>query len=234
MNRPAFFSTLRQRDFKLFGTSLSQGQVNGLETILTEAEKRKTPLKWLAYMLATVYHECGGTMQPIRERGGPKYFARYEGRKDLGNVVKGDGVKFHGRGFVQITGRRNYTDWARRTGVDLVKEPDKALDLSIATRILFEGMEKGTFTGKSLSSYTDYLPMRRIINGTDKASLIAGYAEAFEKALRNSGYGQWVSPNPSVPELLKEEAAKPIPAPAIRKSLLASIIAFILSLFKKG
>lgn len=64
MDSKAFYATLRQRDFKLFGTSLSQPQVNGLETILTEAEKRKTPLKWLAYMLATDYGKCAHRFLP--------------------------------------------------------------------------------------------------------------------------------------------------------------------------
>lgn len=204
MDRTAFFSALRKRGSGVFGTSLSQSQVEGIEAILNEAEKRRTPLKWLAYIFATAYHETAHTMQPVREFGGPKYFARYEGRKDLGNVVKGDGVKFHGRGYVQITGRRNYADWTNRLGIDLISQPDRTLERIIAMRIMFDGMEKGTFTSKALDDYTDYLSMRRIINGTDKAELIAGYAVAFEKALREAGYGQWPVPKPVAPDPVKD------------------------------
>lgn len=210
MNREAFFSALRKRGTNVFGTSLSQGQVDGLSAILDEGEKRKTPLKHMAYILATAYHETARTMQPIRERGGAQYFARYEGRKSLGNTVKGDGVRFHGRGYVQITGRSNYTDWAKRTGIDIAAFPDRALEPAIALRILFEGMEKGTFTGKRLSDYTDYVNMRRIINGTDAAGKIAGHAQAFEKALRAAEWGLWKQPAPK-----PIEPAKPVDDPAV-------------------
>jgi hypothetical protein len=63
----------------------------------------------------------------------------------------------------------------------------------IAAEILFTGMEDGWFTGKALDDYfnllaTDYVGARRIVNGTDKASLIAGYARDFEEALKAAGY----------------------------------------------
>ncbi|MBW3099199.1 hypothetical protein [Pseudohoeflea coraliihabitans] len=67
MNRKAFFASLRRRESGVFGTSLSQKQVQGTEAIINEAEKRGTPLNHLAYILATANHETGGKMQPIRE-----------------------------------------------------------------------------------------------------------------------------------------------------------------------
>ena len=228
MDRKAFFSTLRQRGSGVFGTSLSQHQVNGLETILTEAERRKTPLKWLAYILATAYHETAHTMQPIAEYGKGK------GRKYGVNGKYGQVP--YGRGYVQLTWDYNYEKADKELGLRgaLLHNFDLAMSPKIAVQILFTGMEEGWFTGKSLSTYTDYLPMRRIINGTDKASLIAGYAEGFERALRNAGYGQWTAPKPSVPELLAEEAAKPvIPAP-VKVHWLTALINAILSMFKKG
>jgi len=228
MDRKVFFSTLRQRGSRVFGTSLSQGQVNGLEIILTEAERRKTPLKWVAYILATAYHETAHTMQPIAEYGKGK------GRK---YGVKGKyGQVPYGRGYVQLTWDFNYEKADKELGLRgaLLHNFDLAMSPKIAVQILFTGMEEGWFTGKSLSTYTDYRPMRRIINGTDKASLIAGYAEDFERALHNSGYGQWVTPKPSVPELLAEEAAKPvIPAPVAKPSIWALVFAFIARLLGK-
>ncbi|MCB5412183.1 glycoside hydrolase family 19 protein [Pseudogemmobacter faecipullorum] len=143
-----------------------------------------------AYVLATAYHETGN-FRWLREIWGPTPAqTRYEGRADLGNTVAGDGRRFMGRGYVQITGRRNYTDWGKRLGLDLLNRPDLAEEPDIAAQILVEGMRLGTFTGKSLADYTNnngvvhYQSARRIVNGTDRAELIAGYARAYEAAIR--------------------------------------------------
>ncbi|HYG47251.1 MAG TPA: glycoside hydrolase family 19 protein [Allosphingosinicella sp.] len=190
INRDFFFDHIRT---VLFDGSLKQSQVTGLTAILDywEARTATGDDRWLAYLLATAHHETDRTIRPIREYGGTAYFTRrYDppptGRnpriaRDLGNVRPGDGARYCGRGFVQLTGRRNYTDWARRLGVDLVGKPDLALDLAIATRILVDGSLLGTFTGKKLSDYlhdevSDWRNARRVINGLDKANLIAGYA----------------------------------------------------------
>jgi len=63
--------------------------------------------KAVAAFLAQVGHESG-SFYYTKELGGPEYLKKYEGRKDLGNVKPGDGVKFAGRGLVQVTGRANY------------------------------------------------------------------------------------------------------------------------------
>lgn len=189
MDRKAFYDGVRKRDFKLFGTSLSQGQVDKIEAVLTGLENLVVPINQAAYILATAYHESD------RFRTAEEYASgrAYEGRADLGNVLQGDGVRFKGRGLVQITGRRNYADWAKRLGVDLVAYPTKAAELRYAVPILIKGMLLGTFTGKKLGDYVsgekaDFRNARRVVNGMDKAALIEGYAKAFIKALTAAKY----------------------------------------------
>jgi predicted chitinase len=143
-------------------------------------------------MLATVKHECADKWQPVIEFGNRAYFDQYEPNtkkgKRLGNKIMGDGYAYRGRGYVQITGRSNYEKLSQEIGVDLLTIPDMTLDQKHSFNIMKIGMEKGLFTGKKLSDYIndnkcDYVQARRIINGMDRARLIAGYAEFFEAAL---------------------------------------------------
>ena len=187
-----------------------------------------------AYCLATAHHETGN-FKYLREIWGPTAAQkRYEGRADLGNTQKGDGKRFMGRGLVHITGRRNYTDWSKRLGLDLLKNPELAEKPEIAVRILVEGMKLGTFTGKKLSDYitlnkSDFKGARRIVNGTDKADLIAGYAREYDRLLLGIGYG--VEPTiPTKPEtvvVVVEES----PAQPKKNGLLAWVIDLIIAIF---
>lgn len=72
--------------------------------------------------LAQCAHESGN-FKFLRELGKDSYFAKYDGRKDLGNTQAGDGAKFKGRGYIQVTGRHNYTAFAQGTGIDVVNNP---------------------------------------------------------------------------------------------------------------
>ncbi len=198
INRKFFFDTVR---LTLFDGRLRQGQVEGLTAFLDYWEEKHAAKddRWLAYVLATAHHEVDKTFKPIKEYGGDRYFHRMydiEGNRphvarDLGNLAKGDGVQFHGRGFVQLTGRANYADWEQRLGVDLTSNraaSDKVLDTEIATQILFEGSILGTFTGKNLGNYLegvreDWRGARRVINRLDKANTIASYAIAYYRAI---------------------------------------------------
>ncbi|MCT7378175.1 hypothetical protein [Chelativorans salis] len=78
MNRSRFDAAERRRESGVFGTSLSQGQVEGLEAVLNEASRRHTPLNDLGYKLASDYSETAHTMQPIHERWQRSYFNKYE------------------------------------------------------------------------------------------------------------------------------------------------------------
>lgn len=196
IDHTAFFNGYRNAYGKL-----TQGMVSGLELLgrNMEADSTLRNVPWAAYMLATVKHECADTWQPIVERGPRAYFDKYEagtaiGRR-LGNTKPGDGYRFRGRGYVQITGRANY---ARMTEVlelapdaDLVVDPDQALRPAIAYRIMSVGMIRGLFTGKKLADYIgggtcDYRNSRRIINALDQAARIAEYATTLERIIRAS------------------------------------------------
>lgn len=183
-----FFDTVRP----LFG-SINNIQIDGMNAIVAYPVD---DVRHSAYMLATAFHETGKAMQPINENGGDHYFAdRYDltgSHKDiaqrLGNTFQGDGIKYHGRGLVQITGRANYDTLGKRIGVDLVGNPALALRDDVAVKIMGIGMTEGLFTGKKLLTYfstttDDAMNARRIINGVDKAALIASYYNVFKAAL---------------------------------------------------
>jgi hypothetical protein len=181
MNRKAFFDAVRPM---LPGKRLTATQVHRIEAVLNGLAERELPAGQAAYVLATAHHESDHWRTLVEYASG----RAYEGRKDLGNTQKGDGVRFKGRGLVQITGRRNYSDWSRRLSTDFITQPDLVTDLKFAVPILLDGMLLGTFTGKKLSTYvtktkTDFVNARRIINGTDKAAQIAGHAKKFLAAL---------------------------------------------------
>ncbi len=187
---PGGFSILR----KSFG-KLTQDQVDGINFLVATFDADKTiTYPQAAYMLATAWHETAQKMQPITEYGSVKYFDKYDTgalAKRLGNTpaLDGDGFKYRGRGYTQITGTDNYKRVGKALGIDLFKNPDLALNPDIAVKIMIYCMKNGVFTGKKLSDYINgtsknYLSARRIINGTDQAQKVADYAVVFEKALR--------------------------------------------------
>jgi putative chitinase len=89
----------------------------------------------VAAALAQFAHETGG-FRWLRELGGARYFAtRYDSRKDLGNLQPGDGARFRGRGYIQITGRANYARMATATGYPLLARPELAEDPDVAALI---------------------------------------------------------------------------------------------------
>lgn len=179
---PAFFAAVR----KITGP-LDQVQVDTVNRLLAAAAH--WPASWLAYGFATAWHEA--RLKPIEEIGKGK------GRK-YGAPGKHGGQIAYGRGLVQLTWDFNYAaaDEGLGLGGKLIADYSLALDPDIATRILVWGMERGKFTGKSLDTYLDtgpgtyaeFVDCRRIINGTDRADMIAGYALSFQQALDAGGW----------------------------------------------
>jgi hypothetical protein len=215
MNKAVFFQTLRSSLYKL---KMPQQAVDGLNFLLDHSIRYSLETPQLAYVLATSYHETGATMQPVREgfaKTNAGAIAAVTKLHEKGYITrnyalpdKNTGKSYYGRGHVQLTFLKNYEKEGKELGIDLVNNPDLALELEISAKILFGGMINGRFTGERLSFYIksgmkDYLNARRIVNGTDKAKLIAGYAAAFEKALTQAI--SYTSSNLGN----KEESAKP-------------------------
>ncbi|RIV18100.1 hypothetical protein DYU11_29535 [Fibrisoma montanum] len=148
----------------------------------------------LAYCLATFKWETAHTMLPIDEFGSDDYFNRRYGPhtrvgRMLGNTQVGDGARFHGRGYVQLTGWANYQRASQRFKVDLITSPDLAKEPKLAYEIAVNGMREGWFTGRKLDQFIkegvppEYEKARSIINGTDKAQTIADIARRYDEVL---------------------------------------------------
>lgn len=241
MDRAKFYGVIRPI---LFGGSLAPIQVERIECLLDAIEGAKWPLAWAAYALATAHHETA-KWQHLKELGGQSYFTRMYDKagdrpgvaKTLGNTEAGDGARFAGRGYVQLTGRTNYRNAGKAIGVDLLKDPTKAEEPATAARILVWGMETGAYTGKACRDYLDknppdYVGARRIINGTDRAGTIGSYAETFARALLAADYGT-ASPAIPVEDLPTVPYPTPINPPPV-SSIWAAIVAAFAFVFKKG
>lgn len=199
LHLPTFFAYARRAPF---GGRLTQMQVEGCEAVI--AAWTGTDDRQLAYILATAFHETGGKMQPVREgfaktdAGARRAVAGRRYAREVGGHV------YYGRGLVQLTWVSNYRRMGQALGLDLVNNPDLMLDNGHSVRALILGMTDGMFSaGQTLGRYfnattDDPVGARRIVNGTDKASLIAGYHTAFLDSIKAA----------------RAEAARPFPAPA--------------------
>lgn len=176
INRNFFFDQVALR---LFDGKLPAKVKDSLGQVLDywEAKHAKDDDRWLAYALGTAHHETDRTFGPIREYG------RGKGKK-YGKIDPQTGEAYYGRGLVQLTWKDNYKKMSPIVGVDLVKNPDKALELKHAIPIMFVGMKQGIFTGKKFADFfnrtrEDWVQARKMINGLDKAHLIAGHAKKY-------------------------------------------------------
>lgn len=182
-----FFDYVRK---ELFGGRLTSGQVEGMKAKLAEMEKENFPLSWMAYVLATSYHETAKRMLPVREGLNASDAWR---KKNLRYYP------WYGRGDVQLTWEDNYRRADERLGLngELVKNPDLALDKDVSAKVIVRGMRDGWFSKASLKSkltapvgtLATFRNARPIVNIMDKADLIAGYAMKFQHGLQLAGIG---------------------------------------------
>lgn len=116
----------------------------------------------IEHFLAQAAHETAG-FSTTEELGGASYFARYDGRADLGNVKPGDGARYHGRGIFQLTGRANYRRIGGLLGLDLEGNPELASDPVVSLRIacLYWNDRKIS----AMAEEDDLLRVTRAING---------------------------------------------------------------------
>lgn len=231
----AFYSALR-KDLGPF----SPQQVNGIDLILKEGARRKTPNNHMADIFATTWWETGKTMQPVKEAFFLGSTAEAWRKKHLRYYP------YYGRGYVQLTWEYNYrkvTDYFNQVlgiKVDFVRNPDLVMNVDYAVIILFEGMKQGWFTSKKLSDYIDdqdesdaedlreFVAARKIINGTDKAETIGKIALLFEHALRA---GKW---DESTVVPITPKPTKPVqPEPVAPRGLIAFFIELLISIFRK-
>jgi len=134
-----------------------------------QSEKPAVPPLVMVGALATVRIEVGKNFFPISEYApNPAYFNRYEGRADLGNTIAGDGLKFKGRGLIQLTGRANYTTYGQKLGVDLVSNPDLALDLQVSARIFARYFVDRKVDRACINQ--DWLTVRKLVNGVNRST----------------------------------------------------------------
>lgn len=193
---PTTFLSMYMQEYMGASGTQADGLIGLLRAIELDPDVRD--IRWAAYMLATVKHECADTWQPIEEYG--KGAGRPYGNPVT--VMDSKGVSYtnayYGRGYVQLTHKANYEKLGNLLTARglmprelLLTNPQKALDPKIAYAIMSIGMREGLFTGEALEDHIhgatcDYKHARKIINGLDQWERISGHARRFETILMAS------------------------------------------------
>ncbi|MBK7359496.1 MAG: hypothetical protein IPI96_09710 [Saprospiraceae bacterium] len=167
---------------KSFGP-LKEAQSKSIaQIVLSFIDYGDRDLRKLAYILGTAWHESKLILdREKRGQLGTKLYQLQEAYWYTG---------FYGRGLIQITHEDNYKRMGKALRVDLVNNPDLALDRAISADIAVRGMMEGIFTGLPLSRFingatADYYNARKVVNRTDQAELIASYTTTI---IRNLEY----------------------------------------------
>lgn len=145
-----------------------------------------------AMFLAQMAHESGN-FRYDEEIWGPTAAQKgYEGRSDLGNNQSGDGYKYRGRGYIQLTGRANYRQYGKILGVDLENNPDLAKDPNIAARIAIEYWKKRV--DRKAAQNGDVKKVTYNINGGYNG--LSDRQSKYESYIKKIQSGNLISPTP--------------------------------------
>ena len=174
-----------QPDFEFRRKQSAANRVASAAAIIQAAQDRQLTKAQIAYVLATAEHESDSfnTLEEYSKGD------QYDGRADLGNTQPGDGVRFKGRGYVQLTGRLNYTKYTEKTGLELVKLPIILMNrAALSVFVIVDGMMHGVYTGRRLDQFVnnqkqDFFNARQVVNGHDRADKIAAQADDWLKSL---------------------------------------------------
>lgn len=229
IDRKIFFAAWRES----FGP-LKQSAVDTLNLLMDHWEGLGlTDYRQLAYIMGTAHGEVGSALAPVREgftTGDAAARRHVAGLLAAGKIKVNyalrdpeTGRSYYGRGLVQLTHKSNYQAMGQLLGLDLVNNPDLALEPGVAVRILVTGMLRGVFTGGKhrLDGYfvhdlveANWIGARRIVNGTDKAQKFAELAQAY--------YGMLLRATPHtvpLPEIYPPppdvEPVEPVPLPEV-------------------
>jgi len=160
-----FMDTFSKEKFMSFykGTSYESGASSCYDNISSALNYYGINSKLtLIGALATCRVEVGRAFLPIEEIASGE---AYEGRAGLGNSEVGDGKRYKGRGYIQITGRANYKAYGEALGIDLINNPELALNSLISARILAL-----YFKNKGIPTYCEaknWTKVRKLVNGGD-------------------------------------------------------------------
>src|SRR5690625_1504815 len=143
-----------------------------------------SPLR-IAHLVAQLAHESAGFRTTEEFASG----AAYEGRRDLGNIKPGDGVRFKGRGLIQLTGRANYVRFGAMLGRDLVGNPEAAAEPVLSLEIAC-----AYWDDRALNSHADrddLIAVTRAINGgtnglADRRACLARAKDALARVMAAS------------------------------------------------
>lgn len=151
----------RELQFKGLDTEgLTEEQATYYNAALEEAKKQGLNGVELAAFMAQAGHESDSFTTLTEYASG----AAYEGRKDLGNVQKGDGKKYRGRGHIQLTGRANYKKAGDALGLDLVGNPDLVSDdPSVGAKVSLWFWKNRV--REQAADFTDVERVTKVVNG---------------------------------------------------------------------
>lgn len=163
--------------FKKLGASPSCASELALAANVHLEKYKITSELRLVHFLAQLAHESGNFRYMEEIASG----AAYEGRKDLGNVEKGDGIRFKGRGPIQLTGRINYRKYGQELGIDFENNPEIVALPSVGFLVACKYWNDNNLN--TFADYDDVITITRRINGgtngledrKKKLSLIKGW-----------------------------------------------------------